>query len=119
MTETSQKADWLSRLLTATMAGPLPLLIMLGALVGGVVALLVPALRMRAKEKEGEDAASAVEPVERSPLPSSPGLMGMASGTANLRRASRVVKSSSRLTPTWSLRFGRARCPASRKWKRC
>ena len=41
MTENAQETDWLSRLLATTMAGPLPLLIMLGALVGGVVALLI------------------------------------------------------------------------------
>jgi multidrug efflux pump subunit AcrB len=41
MAKSSQKSDWLSRLLATTMAGPLPLLIMLGALVGGVVALLI------------------------------------------------------------------------------
>ena len=37
----SYKPDWLSRLLTATLEGPLPLLILLTALVGGIVALVI------------------------------------------------------------------------------
>jgi len=38
---TSYKPDWLSRLLTAVLQGPLPLLLMLAALAGGIVALMV------------------------------------------------------------------------------
>jgi multidrug efflux pump subunit AcrB len=38
---TSYKPDWLSRLLTAAMQGPLPLLLLLTALVGGIVALMI------------------------------------------------------------------------------
>lgn len=37
----SDKSDWLSRLLIATLEGPLPLFILLIALVGGIVALVV------------------------------------------------------------------------------
>ena len=37
----SDKTDWLARLLDATLKGPLPLFILLIALVGGIVALLV------------------------------------------------------------------------------
>ncbi len=37
----SDKSDWLSRLLTATLKGPLPLFILLIALVGGIIALIV------------------------------------------------------------------------------
>ena len=37
----SDKSDWLSRLLTVTLKGPLPLFILLIALVGGIVALVV------------------------------------------------------------------------------
>ena len=36
-----QKPDWLSRMLTAVMQGPLPLLLLLAALVAGIVALLI------------------------------------------------------------------------------
>ena len=38
---TSYKPDWLSRLLTVTMQGPLPMLLLLTALVGGIVALMI------------------------------------------------------------------------------
>jgi uncharacterized integral membrane protein len=38
---TSYKPDWLSRLLTAAMQGPLLLLLLLTALVGGIVALMI------------------------------------------------------------------------------
>jgi multidrug efflux pump subunit AcrB len=38
---TPYKPDWLSRLLTATLRGPLPLLLLLAALVGGIVALMI------------------------------------------------------------------------------
>ena len=38
---TSYKPDWLSRLLSTTLQGPLPLLLLLTALVGGVVALVI------------------------------------------------------------------------------
>lgn len=38
---TAYKPDWLSRLLTATLQGPLPLLLMLAALAGGIVALMI------------------------------------------------------------------------------
>ena len=37
----SQKLDWLSRLLAGVMAGPLPLVLLIGALLGGVVALMI------------------------------------------------------------------------------
>ena len=37
----SQKLDWLARLLAATMTGPLPVLLLLGALAGGAVALVI------------------------------------------------------------------------------
>jgi multidrug efflux pump subunit AcrB len=37
----SYKPDWLSRLLTTALQGPLPLLLLLAALVGGVVALMI------------------------------------------------------------------------------
>ena len=38
---TSPKTDWLSRLLTATLQGPLPLLLLLTALVVGITALMI------------------------------------------------------------------------------
>ncbi|MCP4626584.1 MAG: efflux RND transporter permease subunit [bacterium] len=38
---TSYKPDWLSRLLTATLQGSLPMLLLLAALAGGIVALLI------------------------------------------------------------------------------
>jgi multidrug efflux pump subunit AcrB len=38
---TSYKPDWLSRLLTATMQGPLPMLLLLAAVAGGIVALMI------------------------------------------------------------------------------
>ena len=42
MAESSpQKTDWLSRLLAVTIEGPLPLLILLAALIGGIVALVI------------------------------------------------------------------------------
>ena len=41
MAESSQKLDSLSRALAAIMAGPLPLFLLLGALVGGIVALAI------------------------------------------------------------------------------
>lgn len=37
----SQKLDWLSRLLGGVMAGPLPLVLLIGALLGGIVALMI------------------------------------------------------------------------------
>ena len=37
----SQKFDWIARLLTAVLAGPLPVLILFVALVGGLVALTI------------------------------------------------------------------------------
>ncbi|MBT8372995.1 MAG: efflux RND transporter permease subunit, partial [Deltaproteobacteria bacterium] len=40
---TPQRSDWLSRLLTATMDGPLPLLLLLVAFAGGIVALMITA----------------------------------------------------------------------------
>jgi multidrug efflux pump subunit AcrB len=42
MAESSpQKPDWLSRMLAVTIEGPLPLLILLAALIGGIVALVI------------------------------------------------------------------------------
>ena len=37
----SPKLDWLSRLVSKTMAGPLPLLILLIAIAGGIIALMI------------------------------------------------------------------------------
>jgi len=37
----SSRSDWLSRLLSAVLEGPLPLMILLGALIGGTVALMI------------------------------------------------------------------------------
>ncbi len=42
MAESSpQKSDWLSRMLAVTIEGPLPLLILLAALIGGIIALVI------------------------------------------------------------------------------
>ena len=40
---TTQRSDWLSRMLAATMEGPLPLLLLLVAFAGGIVALMITA----------------------------------------------------------------------------
>ncbi len=40
---TTQRSDWLSRMLGATMEGPLPLLLLLVAFAGGIVALMITA----------------------------------------------------------------------------
>ena len=38
---TSQRSDWLARVLAVTMQGPLPLFLILAAFVGGIVALMI------------------------------------------------------------------------------
>jgi multidrug efflux pump subunit AcrB len=40
-TPSSQKFDWLSRILSAVLDGPLPLIILFGALFGGIVAIMI------------------------------------------------------------------------------
>src|SRR5210317_1680139 len=40
---TTQRSDWLSRMLGATIEGPLPLLLLLVAFAGGIVALMITA----------------------------------------------------------------------------
>jgi len=37
----SQKLDWLSHLLRRVMAGPLPVVLLIGALLGGIISLMI------------------------------------------------------------------------------